>query len=87
MKKKNRTKRPISALTGIILSIFTENPFKAYNYKQVGHLIGVKDKAGRDLLLNVLEELTTAEDLNEIKRVNIYLTLKRFKSLPISKNI
>jgi len=81
MKKKNRTKRPISALTGIILSIFTENPFKAYNYKQVGHLIGVKDKAGRDLLLNVLEELTTAEDLNEIKKGKYILNPKKIQEL------
>lgn len=81
MKKKNRTKRPISALTGIILSIFTENPFKAYNYKQVGHLIGVKDKAGRDMLLNILQELTIAEDLNEIKKGKYILNPKKIQQL------
>lgn len=81
MKKNSRKKRPLSALTGIILSIFTENPFKAYNYKQVGHLIGVKDKAGRDLLMNIIDELVADESLNEIKRGKYMLNPKKLKEL------
>ena len=85
MKKKNRTKKPKSALIGIILSIFAENPFKAYNYKQIGHLIGVKDKAGRDLLLNILDELTEAEDLNEVRKGKYLLNPKKLKELANKK--
>jgi len=85
MKKKNRTKRPLSALTGVILSIFAENPFKAYNYKQIGHLIGVKDKAGRDMLLNILGELTASEDLNEIRKGKYRLNPKKLQELANKK--
>ena len=85
MKKKNRTKRPKSALTGIILSIFAENPFKAYNYKQISQLIGVKDKAGRDLLMKILDELTAAEDLNEIRKGKYMLNPKKLKELANKK--
>ena len=85
MKKKNRTKRPKSALTGIILSIFAENPFKAYNYKQIGQLIGVKDKAGRDMLLNILDELASAEDLNEIRKGKYMLNPKKLQDLANKK--
>ncbi len=81
MKKKSRTKRPLSALTGIILSIFTENPFKAYNYKQVGHLIGVKDSAGRDLLLKIITELVENNSLNEIRRGKYMLNPEKLREL------
>lgn len=85
MKKINRTKKPKSALTGIILSIFAENPFKKYNYKQIGHLIGVKDKAGRDLLLTILDELIFAEDLNEVRKGKYMLNPKKLQELANKK--
>ena len=85
MKKKNRTKRPKSALTGIIVSIFAENPFKAYNYKQIGHLIGIKDKAGRDLLLNILDELIASEDINETRRGKYMLNPEKLQELANKK--
>ncbi len=79
--KKKRTKRPLNALTGIILSIFTENPFKAYNYKQVGHLLGVKDKAGRDLVLKIIDELIEKGNLNEIRRGKYMLNPEKLEEL------
>lgn len=85
MKKKNRTKRPLSTLTGVIISIFAENPFKTYNYKQIGHLIGIKDKAGRDMLLKILGELTAAEDLNEIRKGKYMLNPKKLQELANKK--
>lgn len=85
MKKKKRKKKPLSALTGIIISIFAENPFRAYNYKQIGHLIGVKDKAGRDLLLNILDELTASEDLNEVRKGKYMLNPKKLQELANKK--
>lgn len=84
-KKKNR--RPLSALNGIILSIFTENPFKAYNYKQVGHLIGAKDKAGRDMIHNILSELIDDESLIEVKRGKYQLNPLKIKELTKQKYI
>jgi len=79
--KKKRTKRPVNALTGIILSIFTENPFKAYNYKQVGHLLGVKDKAGRDMVMKIIESLVKEESLNEIRRGKYMLNPEKLQEL------
>lgn len=79
--KKKRTKRPVSALAGIILSIFTENPFKAYNYKQVGHLLGVKDKAGRDMVLKIIDGLVEDESLNEIRRGKYMLNPEKLQEL------
>lgn len=66
-KKRKGTRRPKSAMAGIVLSVFSDNPFRAYNYKQVGSLIGIKDKASRDLLMTILQELSTAGELTEVK--------------------
>lgn len=85
MKKKNRTKRPKSALIGIVISIFAENPFRAFNYKQIGHLIGIKDKAGRDLLLNILSELVDNEELDEMKRGKYRLNPEKLNELANKK--
>ncbi|MFK5855260.1 MAG: ribonuclease R [Bacteroidota bacterium] len=85
MKKKNRTKRPKSALIGIVISIFAENPFRAFNYKQIGHLIGIKDKAGRDFLLNILSELVDNEELDEIRKGKYRLNPDKLKELANKK--
>lgn len=46
-----------SGLVATIMGIFGENPFKPYNYKQVAKLLGIHDKAGKDLILTILLEL------------------------------
>jgi len=85
MKKKNRIKRPKNALTGIVISIFAENPFRAFNYKQIGHLIGIKDKAGRDFLLKILNELVNNKELNEIRKGKYMLNPEKLKELANKK--
>ena len=66
-RKHKRSKRPKSALAGIILSNFSENPFRAFNYKQISKQIGIRDQAGKDLVFNILEELKLAGELIEEK--------------------
>ncbi|HEY9114711.1 MAG TPA: ribonuclease R [Bacteroidales bacterium] len=84
-RKKSKSKRPKSALAAIILSSFSENPFKAYNYKQVGSLLGIRDKAGRDLLINILSELTKAGELKEIKPGKYMLAAEQLSQLANKK--
>ncbi len=84
-KKKKRTRRPKSALAGIIMSVFAENPFRTYNYKQIGSLLGLKDKASRDLLLKILDELTLAGELNEVRKGKYVLNAERLNELANKK--
>jgi ribonuclease R len=84
-KKNSNSKRPKSALAAIIISSFSENPFKAYNYKQVGSLLGIRDKAGRDLLMNILAELTKASELKEIKPGKYMLAAEQLSQLANKK--
>jgi len=66
-KKHKKNRRQKGALAGIILSIFSENPFRAFNYRQVTRQLGLKDQASKDLVFNILEELKLAGELNEAK--------------------
>ncbi len=81
MKKNKKPRKSLSALSGLILSIFTENPFKAYNYKQISHLLGIKDKAGRDLIFNILEEFKVLDNIIESKSGKYMLNPQKLKEL------
>ena len=63
-KKKLRGK---STFVGSILSIFNNNPFRAYNYKQISHLLGTKNQASKDLIITVLKGLSENNEIYEIK--------------------
>ncbi|MDP2723058.1 MAG: ribonuclease R [Bacteroidales bacterium] len=83
MSKKSNY--PKNAMAGVVLSIFAENPFKKYNYKQIGHLIGITDKAGRSNLLNLLDELTANKDLLVVKTGKYMLNPERLQALANKK--
>jgi ribonuclease R len=55
-KKKLRPKGK-NVFADSVLNIFVNNPFKAFNYKQVSGQLGVSDKASRDLVNTILVEL------------------------------
>ncbi|MEJ2595043.1 MAG: hypothetical protein P8100_07935 [bacterium] len=84
-KKKKNTRRPKSTLAGIVMSVFSDNPFRTYNYKQISSLLGIKDKASRDLLLTILDELTRAGELNEVKKGKFMLNADRLQELANKK--
>lgn len=65
MAKKKSTSGKKSTFTNTILSIFGEQPFKPFNYKQIAKLLGIKDKAGKDLVNKILIELFEDGKLSE----------------------
>ncbi len=64
-KKQNPTESP---LFNNIIALFLKNPFAGYNYKQISHALGVKDKAGRELIKNYLEKLNNEGVLYDDKK-------------------
>ncbi len=68
MKKPKKKKiKGKSTFRNNIISAFGDNPFNAYNYKQIAASIGIKDKAGKDLIKTILSELIQDGALVEIK--------------------
>ena len=66
--KQKRTKHPKNTLAKIILKLFAENPFKTYNNKQIAAILGIRDKAGKNVIFDILEELLQAGELQQVKR-------------------
>ncbi|MDZ7742818.1 MAG: ribonuclease R [Bacteroidota bacterium] len=69
MAKKNTKRRDgkKNTLAYNILGIFSKNPYKTFNYKQISHALGAKDRAGKDLVSKIMWDLTEAGEILEIK--------------------
>jgi ribonuclease R len=74
-----------SQLHGIIVSVFADNPFKAYNNKQIASMLGIKDKAGKNLIYSILTELLSDGYLQEVKRGKFILHADRLSELANKK--
>ena len=81
MKKNKKKHNPKSALVGMILGVFAENPFKNFNYKQVAFRLGVKDKAGKNVIMNILGELEYTEDIKRTKPGKYIINPKKLQEL------
>ncbi len=68
-KKYNKKRRrgAKSLFRDNILSIFSADPVRLFNYKQISAKLAIKDKAGRDLVNTVLSELLKEEVVEEVR--------------------
>jgi ribonuclease R len=80
-----KRKYPKSQLHGIIVSIFAGNPFKAYNNKQIAGKLGIKDKAGKNLVYTILNELMEQRVLREVKKGKFILHADKLETLANKK--
>jgi ribonuclease R len=69
-RKKRKKKKSASfnkkSLTNNILGLFSNNPKKTFNHKQIAKQFKITDTSTRKLIVEVLGELTDANDLEEI---------------------
>ena len=66
-KKKKRSRGSKNLLRDNILSIFSADPFRLFNYKQISSKLTIKDKSGRDLVNTIISELLTEEVLEQAR--------------------
>ena len=69
IKKKKKYKKALSQkddLLNQVLGIFTNNPTRNYNYKQIAGQLGVKDSGTRKVIGEILSELKEKENLTEV---------------------
>ncbi|MBU1010356.1 MAG: ribonuclease R [Bacteroidetes bacterium] len=85
-KKAKKGEGKKDTFTNTILSIFGANPFKPYNYKQVSKMLGIKDKAGKDLVLTILEELKKEGRLIEERPFRYILSKKMLSEFATRKD-
>jgi len=51
-----------------VLKVFANDPFTAYNYKQVSAKMGITDKASKELIINIIHELIVGSAIIETNR-------------------
>ncbi len=67
-KKKRRSGKSANKqiLSNKLLGIFTNNPHKPYNYKQIAKQLNIKDESDRQLIIELLDELKQNGTLEEV---------------------
>ncbi len=72
MARKGKNKRGKNtgkdALTGQLLGIFSNSPKQVFNYKQLSKITGYRDEVQKQLIIQVLEELKKADQLEELEK-------------------
>ncbi|HHN48707.1 MAG TPA: ribonuclease R [Bacteroidales bacterium] len=87
-KKKKSSKSatvPKSSFVQSVLEVFTTNPYRALNFRQVSSQLGVSDKASKELIKNILENLSKKETIVELNRGKYQLNQEKMMEL-IPKN-
>lgn len=56
------------AFISTVESLFSSNPFKSYNFRQVARQLGVTDKISKEVVKSLLEKLTAREIIIELNR-------------------
>ncbi len=67
---KSRKKSParVNPFMKAVLAIFTNNPHKGYNFRQIAAQLGLQDKASRELVSNILYDLQNRKEIILVKR-------------------
>jgi ribonuclease R len=68
MKQKSKANLNKKTLRTLIYNIFSENPQRPLNYKQVAKRLSLQKPAERELVVIVLDEMTVSGVLNELER-------------------
>lgn len=57
-----------SPFVKLVEELFLTNPTKAYNYRQVSHMLGATDKVSKELVNKIIESLTESEIILQLSR-------------------
>ncbi len=68
-KKKKTVRKPKdNTFAKVVLDVFIENPFRAYNFRQLSHVLGISDKASKQLVKDILAGLENEGSIVEANR-------------------
>ena len=56
-KKKKRSSKPMNSFVEQVIQVFSRNPHSSFNYKQVSKRLGIGDKASRELVHQIMNQL------------------------------
>jgi ribonuclease R len=74
-----------SSFVNSVVAVFTSNPFRAFNFRQVSSQLGLSDKASKDLVKVILDDISKKEIIEELNRGKFQLNQEKMLEL-IPKN-
>ena len=85
-KKTKKSNPKKNTFANVVFNIFIQNPFKGYNFRQLSHVLGITDKISKQLVKDILFDLTASNEIIELKRGKYQLNPAN-ANVSISKNI
>jgi len=73
----SKKKKPQNSFADNLLAVFGKEPLRPLNHKQVTSKMGIKDKASRFMVQDIMNQLVVARVLEEIKRGKYRLTAEQ----------
>lgn len=69
-KKKNPKAKAVKhdPFINTVEALFSSNPFKSFNFRQVAKMLGVTDKVSREMVKTLLEKLAAGNVILELNR-------------------
>ena len=80
MARKSRKSKKNSLVESVI-RVFRATPYSTLNHKQLSHLLGIRDKASRALIIDILDGLVRKNVLREEKRGKYRLTMSYYSEV------
>ena len=80
-KPKNTIPPPKNSFIRQVLEVFTKTPYTQYNFKQVSARLGITDKASRELVVKMIEQLRKSDVIIEKQKGKFVLNPKHISQL------
>ena len=79
-KKRKNKKIQRHSFYNVVLDAFKKDPFKSFNFRQIAFALGITDKVSKQLVKEILIDLTANEEIVELKRGKYKLNPARLSS-------
>ena len=80
--KKGKSYKGANTFVKSVMEVFLGNPLSTFNYKQVAAQLGVSDNASKELVRNIIIQLTETGKLEETKQGTYRINKKNEKFPP-----
>jgi ribonuclease R len=80
-KKAQKSKTTKNSFASTVLNIFTQNPYKSYNFRQLSKVLGISDKVSKQIVKDILDDLALSEEIMEQNRGKYKLNPENIKTL------
>ncbi|MBI9035627.1 MAG: ribonuclease R [Bacteroidales bacterium] len=62
-RRIRKEKKKSGSFAETVLKVFAQNPFKGYNFRQLSHVLGIKDSTSRELVRDILDNLAEEKSI------------------------